>query len=150
MKTTIAISLLSGALLASAGMNVYCLRESAPPGVPCAGEYAPCEAASQPTCQMVKRLGLTTGQCQEIFGCCGGVCGRQRDELGRRIGVRMAELERALNAEQLDRRRIDELAGEIAELRAKRWKDRIQCVLRVRETLTPEQLERLVATVEGP
>ncbi len=150
MKTTIAISLLGGALLASAGLNVQHLRQSAPAGEPLSGGCATGEAASQPTCRMVEQLGLTKGQCQKIFGCRGGECALRRGEVSRCLRARIADLQRELNAKQIDRQRINELADEIVELRAQEWKDRIQCILQVRETLTPEQLERLAAIVEGP
>ena len=62
----------------------------------------------------------------------------------------MAKLEQALNADTLDREQVIKLADEIAQLRAEEWKDRVRCVLEVRETLTPGQLERLAATVATP
>lgn len=55
-----------------------------------------------------------------------------------------------LNAEPLDRERIAQLVDEIATLRVQGWKDRIQGIVQVRETLTGEQLERLMAAVQGP
>ena len=150
MKTTLTIGLLAGALLASAGINVRYMRMTADTdqpcsrsgGVPCAGERA--------TCPLSEQLDLTEQQQKRLFGCCGGVCAKRRCELSGRTDELMAQLEQALNADPVDREQVIKLADEIAQLRAQEWKDRVRCVLEVRETLTPSQLERLAATVATP
>lgn len=150
MKATIAIWVLSGALLASASLNVYHAGRSALPGEPCPGWTATTAAESRPVCRMVDALGLSEGQQQKISRCCEGVCGSQHQQRGQQMRVLMAELQRQLNAEPLDRERIAQLVDEIATLRVQGWKDRIQGIVQVRETLTGEQLERLMAAVQGP
>ena len=150
MKATIAIWVLSGALLASASFNVYHASRSARPGEPCSDWTATTAAESRPVCRMVDALGLSEGQRQKISRCRGGVCGSQHQQRGQQMHILMAELQRQLNAEPLDRERIAQLVDEIAALRVEGWKDRIQCIVQVRETLTGEQLERLMAAVQGP
>ncbi|MFH1746433.1 MAG: periplasmic heavy metal sensor [Planctomycetota bacterium] len=151
MKTAIVISLLSGALLASATLNVLALRQVDSSSPPCKTGNTTCAAVgSQPTCRMVEQLGLTPTQCQQLFGCCGGACGQRRSESDQRLQVLLKELNQELNATQFDRQHINKLTDEIARLRTAEWQDTIQCILRVRETLTPDQLERLVSSVEGP
>ena len=150
MKATLTIWLLSGALVASAGLNVYRARPAVDTAPPCAAGARPCAASSGKGCPLTETLGLTDAQRRELVGCCGGMCASKRDECGQQIRTRIAELERELNKEELDRAAVARLADEIAQLRAQEWKNRIQCILQVRETLTPAQVERLVESVATP
>jgi len=148
MRTTVTMWLLCGALVASAGLNVYHVGRAAQTAEPLP-DVARC-AGTQPVCPMVERLGLTESQRQQLVGCSAGVCGRECAARGQRLRELLRELESALNADPVDRQGIDRLADEIAGLRASEWKNRVNCILQVRETLTPSQLERLVASVEAP
>jgi Spy/CpxP family protein refolding chaperone len=149
MKATFTIWLLAGALVASAGLNVYYARTA---GVPAKSDFLAASASpeTRPVCNMVEHLGLTESQRSRLSGCCKGTCARQRHESGERMRDLLAALERELNAESLDRQRVAQLADEVAALRTVEWKDRIQCVLQVSETLTREQRQRLLASATAP
>jgi Spy/CpxP family protein refolding chaperone len=149
MKATFTIWLLAGALAASAGLNVY-LAESATASAQSEPARMSATPETHPVCNMVEQLGLTESQCSRLSGCCKGACARQRHESGQRMHELLASLERELNAEPLDHQRVMQLADEVAALRSIEWKDRIQCVLQVSETLTRAQRERLLASATAP
>jgi Spy/CpxP family protein refolding chaperone len=146
MKSSLTIWLLLGALAASAGLNVYHAVRSAGAG----DARDVCPIATRPACRLVEQLALSESQRQKLFGCCGGRCGRESEERGRRIRELTADLERELNGQAIDRERVAGLADELAGLRAEEWKFRLQCIMQVRETLTPAQRERLIAAAENP
>lgn len=143
MRRPVAIFLLAGAFVASASLNIYhtvrgySARANASAEVPVSGKRI---------CPSLQELGLTPGQREKLAGCC-GMCANRRDELQKKIASLIAELERELNASSLNVERVYGLADQVGELRAQELKSRIHSIVQVRETLTPSQLERLVAAV---
>ena len=150
MKTSFIIWLLCGGLVASTALNVHHLRIGASPQRPCDQGRAPCAQRAQAACPIAEELGLSESQRQRICAGCTASCARECDRRDQRVAALLTELQRELNAEALDRERVTHLADQIAALHAQEWKSRIQCIVQVRETLRPDQLERLVATVAGP
>ncbi len=150
MKKTVIIWLLSGAFVASAGLNVHLAGRRASAGKSSAGQRAALVAQSEHLCPLTDELCLTEGQRQNICGCCGGACMRERNALQARIGGLVSELGRELNAEPVNEGRVYELAEGIAEVQAQELKSRVHSILQVRETLTRDQLDRLIATVKSP
>lgn len=149
MKRMVTVWVLVGVLAGSAAFNVYYVSTVAAAGTAFGTQKA--VPAEQPrfVCPSAEELGLTEKQKQQITGCC-GACTRQQIELERRINGLFVELERALNAEPVNEERVYELADQIADLRGRRFKSRVHSILLVRETLTRDQLERLVAAAKGP
>ncbi|MGD8451451.1 MAG: periplasmic heavy metal sensor [Phycisphaerae bacterium] len=149
MKTTLVICVLVGAFTASAGLNVYHAAQPVPVPAVC---DQPCGrmAGGEGVCPLTQAVGLTEAQRERLNGCCRGTCARQRSAVRDRLRQLMTELQDALNANPIDLEQVDSLTEKIAAARAQEWQERIRCVLQVRELLTPEQVQQLMAAVESP
>lgn len=150
MKTTLIICVLVGALTASAGLNVYHAAQAGPPASICDQPCGRERDMGEAVCPLAQAVGLTEAQRERLHGCCRGTCARQRSAARDKLRQLMGELQAALNTDSIDLARIDALTEEIATQRAREWHERIRCILQVRELLTPEQVQQLMAAVEGP
>lgn len=149
MRKTVAILLLLGALGASAAINAYYTTRTDERAASDMGEPTNVAAQTKRVCPSLDELKLTSTQRAQLSGCC-GKCGTWRNQLQQKTDALIAELERQLNATSFNKERIYQLADEIGELRAQELKSRVHSIVQVRETLTPSQLERLVAAAKEP
>ncbi len=142
MKTTLALCLSFGALAASAALNVYHAGQSPEAAAPYVVREGVPQAPCRPRCVLVETLELTPAQKQQFANCCPSFA-QGRVQLHRRVDLLVAQLEEELGAEHPDTPRIHQLAKQIGEVHAEELKNRAQCIVLVRKTLTPNQLERL-------
>lgn len=149
MRKTVAILVLVGALSASATINLYYTARADERGGPDIGEPANVAAQTKRVCPSLDELNLTPTQRAQLSGCC-GKCGMRRSKVKQEIDELVVKLQRELNAPSVNAERVYELADELGELRAQELKSRVHSIVQVRETLTPSQLERLVAAVKEP
>ena len=134
---------LGGALTASAALNVYSARrtERVPPSpvTSCA-----CQVESNKrTCDLIDKVGLTQEQKKRFSACC-----PKKDKrcikFKKRLASLSSKLETVLCGNSPTMKDIQAIADEIGQLRAEEIKSRARRILLVRETLTNDQLERLV------
>jgi hypothetical protein len=148
MTKVLALWALLGALAASATLNVYHARKEPETAVP---RLIRCEVsgkAGQACCPLVESVELTISQKQKFADCCPEYAQR-RVQFAKEMDALVAKLEQELGAENPDVERIGQLADEIGRAQAAQLKCRANNILLVRETLTPDQLKRLVGGCGG-
>ncbi len=150
--------LLTGALAASTGLNIYhaqgAASEAPAAGVPCGGtpvavvKTIEISGGKRSCCPSPADLCLTVDQRQQFEACCPTYF-RTRAELETKLDELLDTLEEELNATDPKQGRIYELADEIGKVRTGELKSRIRTILQVRQALTPEQLVKLIAVAKG-
>lgn len=127
MKPTLWILL--GALTASVALNVESWLSQPEPVVPHA----------RPAFS-VDQLELTDAQRAELTSCCAECCA-PHDEIRSDVEAKQAALQAALADPEVDAAEVRRLASEVGELRRELLEASVATMLRVRQVLTPEQLE---------
>ena len=148
---------LAGALVASLGANLY-LSLTPPSAAPpvesplAAAQRGPCGMAdggcrSSAPCDMVPSAGVTLadGQRDRLTRCCADASVAQASLL-QAIAACRTELRAKLHEYPLDRPRVEGLAKELGRLRGELLCKRVDSILVVQETLTPEQITTLSTT----
>jgi hypothetical protein len=142
--------LLTGALAASTGLNVYYAANLSPTSGPTATSAEPAELAvnAEPAedpacCEILTEIELTPDQRDEIVVCCPKYA-RQCRTYDDRIADLVVKLEQEVAAENPREEVIQELAEQIGQAHARQIKCRARTIMKVKETLTPGQRERLI------
>ncbi len=150
--------LLTGALAASTGLNIYHAKGDTTQAPDSGCESKGCGMAvvtavrsstgDQPCCPSPSELSLTAEQKKRFEQCCPTSL-RTCEQLETDLDELLASLEKELNAVNPDQTRAYQLADQIGKVRTGELKSRIRTVLEVRRTLTPEQLLRLISATKG-
>ena len=96
----------------------------------------------------ISGLQLSAAQREQIASCCSRTIATQEPlevELKRKLNVLRAELEKP----QVDRASVERLLAEVSDLQGQILRSRVNAIIEVRETLTPDQLQMLTALKEG-
>jgi Spy/CpxP family protein refolding chaperone len=136
MNSGLLATFLAGALVASAGMNIYLwqqsdIKQSAELGPGLRSPEVPLEDLELNKVQLnaLSRLG------EEKAGAAA--------DLRQRIGERTQELQEALQADPIDEDRVKALAEDLRQLRREEVDQQVGALLAVRELLTPYQTRLL-------
>ena len=159
-----AVFVVSGALAGSLGLNVF-LAQQAPaqdrvePSTPkpCSGCNDGCGqcgagcALKGSGCRVrsLQGLALDEQQRETLSRTCADTC-RMQSQLGTRVRERLGQLQAELRKRPPNRTEALRLAGEIGQLRTEFLRTRVDSILDVQETLTPEQLADLLGEAKTP
>ncbi len=158
MKKVLALWLFVGCFAASVAINIYHARGASQPVAPSvepvtaddqgreaarSGPRPALPKCSQPRCIKVELLGLTPAQKQQFADCCPNYS-KRCGQLCQQMAKLAAQLEAEISTERPNRQRIYRLADQLGQLHAEELRNRINTILLVRDTLTADQLDKLV------
>ena len=96
----------------------------------------------------ISGLQLSASQREQIASCCSRTIATQEPlevELKRKLNVLRTELEKI----KVDRVAVERLLAEVSDLQGKILQSRVNAIIEVRNTLTPDQLDMLTALKDG-
>jgi Spy/CpxP family protein refolding chaperone len=136
MNSGLLATFLAGALVASAGMNIYLwqqsdIKQNAELGPGLRSPEVPLEDLELNQVQMNALARFSTEKAAAAA------------DLRQRIGARTRELQEALQADPMAEDRVKELAEELRQLRREEVDQQVGTLLAVRELLTPYQTRLL-------
>lgn len=136
MNSGLLATFLAGALVASAGMNIYLwqqsdIKQNAELGPGLRAPEVPLEDLELNQVQMNALARFSTEKAAAAA------------DLRQRIGARTRELQEALQADPMAEDRVKELAEELRQLRREEVDQQVGTLLAVRELLTPYQTRLL-------